>query len=171
MKIAIQPNAELAQLGAQIAHMPVAMLNHLDARGALHSRPIAPAALDDQGVLWCFTDLGTARVEYLRVIGLTFSDPQSATYVSVSARGEIQTDRAQIDRLWSPHLVSWFPAGPETSDVALLRVVPTAAEVWDATRYRMSPLLVAPAPAEFAAWWGSDDTSPVAARQPAMNGA
>lgn len=169
MQIAIQPNAEMAQLGAQIADMTVAMLNHLDARGALHSRPIAPVALDAQGALWFFTDLGTARVEYLRVISLSFSDPQRAIYVSISARGEIQTDRAQIDRMWSPRIVPWFPAGPVSTDVALLRVVPTAAEVWDALYHRMSPLLVAPAPAEFGAWWGSDDMPPVAAQQPAMS--
>lgn len=158
MQIAIQPNAELAQLGAQISHMPVAMLHHLDARGALHSRPIVPAALDGQGALWFYSDLGTARAEYLRVISVSFSDPQRAAYVSISARGEIVTDRAQIDRLWSPHMASWFPAGPASADVALLRVVPTAAEVWNAPYHHMTPLLVAPATAEFGASCGSDDT-------------
>lgn len=159
MQIDIQPNAELARLGAQIAHMPVAMLNHLDARGALHSRPIAPAALDGQGSLWCFTDLGTALAEYLRVISLSFSDPQRAAYVSISARGEIKTDRAQIDRLWSPRIASWFPAGPGSTNLALLKVVPTAAEVWDAPYHRMAPVLVAPMPAEFNAWWPNSETA------------
>jgi general stress protein 26 len=170
MQIAIQPNAELAKLGAQLAHMPVAMLNHLDARGALHSRPITPVALDAQGALWCFTDLGTARAEYLRVINLCFSDPQRATYVSISARGEIQTDRAHIERLWSPQVQAWFPAGPGSDNLALLKVVPSAAEVWDAPCHRMSPVLVAPAPAEFGDWWPNGEGPQPGMPPRALNG-
>lgn len=140
MRIESQHSAELAQLGGLIANMPVAMLNHLDARGVLHSRPIAPLELDGDGALWFFTDLGTAQLEYLRIINLSFSDPARVTYVSISARAEIQTDRAHIERLWTPLASPWFPAGPDSTNLALLKVMPTVAEVWDVSHHRMTPV-------------------------------
>ena len=137
MKTETQNSAELAELCKLIENMSVAMLTSLDANGALVSRPMAPLEMDANGALWFFTDRHSTKVEQLRVVNLSFMDPARATYVSLSGRGAIETDRACIERLWTPFARPWFPDGPASSNLALLKFVPEAAEYWDAPSSRM----------------------------------
>ena len=101
------------------------------------SRPMSPLEMDASGAIWLFTDLRSAKVEHLRVVNLAFSDEAGARYVSVSGRGEIETDRARIERLWTPFAKPWFPEGSGSTNLALLKVVPDSVEYWDAPNSKM----------------------------------
>lgn len=136
MKTETQNSTELTRLCKLIEHMSVAMLT-LDADGALLSRPMAPLEMDGNGALWLFTDLRSAKVEQLRVVNLSFTDQAQGTFVSLSGRGEIDTDRAHIERLWTPFARPWFPHGSESTNLALLKFVPDTAEYWDASHSKM----------------------------------
>jgi general stress protein 26 len=137
MKSETQGRPELKQLAGLLENMSVAMLTNVDAEGALSSRPMSPLQMDADAALWFFTDLRSAKVESLRVVNLSFSDPARGTYVSLCGRGEISVDREHIERLWTPLARPWFPDGPDSSDLALLKFVPSAAEYWDAPNSRM----------------------------------
>lgn len=137
MKTSTQASADLTHVSKLIADIPIAMLTTIDADGALASRPMAALEMDAQGALWFFTDLRSSKVEHLRVASLSFTDTAHATYVSLSGRGEIDTDRARIQRLWTSFARPWFPDGPDSPNLALLKFVPNAVDYWDGPNSKM----------------------------------
>lgn len=141
MKIDTQTSAERSHLAELIEPIRVAMLTTVDDTGALQSRPMSPLALDGQGALWFFTDLRSAKADQLRHANVSFADTGSATYVSLAGHGELSTDRARIEALWTAFARPWFPDGPESTNLALLKFVPHSAEYWDAPNSRMVRVL------------------------------
>ncbi len=137
MKTSPQASAELTHVSKLIGDIPVAMLTTIEADGAFASRPMAVLEMDAQGALWFFTDLRSSKVEHLRVANLTFTDAGHAIYVSLSGRGEIDTDRPRIQRLWTAFAKPWFPDGPESPNLALLKFVPDAVDFWDGPNSKM----------------------------------
>ena len=137
MKTSTQVSADLAHVAQLIKDLPIAMLTTIDADGSLGSRPMAALEMDAHGALWFFTDLRSPKVEHLRVANLTFSDTAHARYVSLSGRGEIVTDRGPIEALWTSAAKPWFPDGPGSTNLALLKFVPDAADYWDGPSSRM----------------------------------
>ena len=137
MKTSTQSSAELTHVSKLIDGIPIAMLTTIEADGALASRPMAALEMDAQGALWFFTDLRSSKVEHLRVASLSFTDAAHATYVSLSGRGEIDTDRGRIQRLWTNFAKPWFPDGPESPNLALLKFVPDAVDYWDGPNSKM----------------------------------
>ena len=137
MKIEPQSSTELIELAKRIDGIDVVMMTTLDPEGALVSRPMSPIEMDAKGAIWFFSDLRSEKVEHLRVVNLAFSDEGNGTYVSVSGRGEIHAERAHIEKLWTPFARPWFPDGPESTNLALLKFVPQTAEHWDAPNSKM----------------------------------
>jgi general stress protein 26 len=137
VKIQTQCSAELTQLGELIENMPIAMLTNIHSDGALVSRPMSPLEMDADGAVWFFVDATTSDPMQLEAVNLSFSDVTAGTYVSLSGRGEIDLDRARMDRMWTPFAKAWFPGGASSPDLALLKVVPHTAEYWDAPHSRM----------------------------------
>lgn len=137
MKTEVQGSAELHQLCQLIENIPVAMLTLCDAHGALVSRPMAPLEMDNTGALWFYMDLHSVKLEHLGAANLSFVDSGRATYISVSGQGKVHTDRARIRRLWTPFAKPWFPEGPESPTLVLLKFEPQRAEYWDAPHNKM----------------------------------
>ncbi len=137
MKTATQTNANFAHVAELIKDISIAMLTTVEADGTLASRPMAALEMDASGALWFFTDLRSAKVEQLHAANLSFTDEGHGTYVSLSGRGEIDTDRSRIQKLWTPFAKPWFPDGPESPNLALLKFVPETADYWDAPNSKM----------------------------------
>ena len=137
MQIDPQATAELSHVASLIKAIPVAMLTTLNANGTLDSRPMAPLAMDGAGALWFFTDLRAAKLQHLQALNLAFSDPGHGTYVSLSGQGEVSTDRIRIESLWTAAAKPWFPDGPKSANLALLKITPDAADDWDAPNSTM----------------------------------
>lgn len=137
MKTEDQNHPEFARLRELIQDLPVAMMTHVDSDGSLVSRPMSPLEFDRNGALWFYIDLRHAKVEHMGVANLSFADSARATYVSMSGRGQIQVDRARIAQLWTPLARPWFPDGPDSEHLALLKFIPDAAEYWDAPKSSM----------------------------------
>jgi general stress protein 26 len=137
MKTEPQNNDSLAKLCKLIEPMRVAMLTIADADGDLISKPMAPLEMDEDGAIWFFTDLHSDKVRHLNVLNLSFTDADNGTYVSISGKGEIHADREHIKKLWSLAAKPWFPNGPESANLALLKIIPSSAEFWDAPDSKM----------------------------------
>lgn len=137
MKLRSQKSAELTRLGELIEDMPVAMMTTQDEAGALVSRPMTALEMDEDGALWFFTDLRSTKLAQLRVVNLSFSDSGRSSFVSLSGQGHTDTDAARIQGLWTVFAKPWFPEGPGSPTLALLKFVPGAAEYWDASSSRM----------------------------------
>ena len=137
MKTETQSSADLSRLCGMIENLSVAMLTNLDDAGNLVSRPMWTLEMDGSGALWFFTDKRSTKIEYLRVVNLSFVDSAAGNYVSMSGYGEIDMNRARMERLWTPFAKPWFPDGPESINLALLKFVPATAEYWDASNSSM----------------------------------
>lgn len=137
MKTEPQSSAALTQLCELIAPMSIAMLTSNDDDGALVSRPMSALEMDAGGAIWFFTDLRSAKVKHLHNINLSFTDEDKSTYVSVSGRGDVYVDHARIEQRWTQFARPWFPEGPESKHLALLKFVPHSAEFWDAPNSKM----------------------------------
>ncbi|MGP1716069.1 MAG: pyridoxamine 5'-phosphate oxidase family protein [Methylophilus sp.] len=131
MKIHTQITEERQKLAELIENFDIAMLTFIDSQGALISQPMGPIELDGEGNIWFFTDIHSEKTQHLDALNLAFSGESDATYVSLSGSGELVTDPARKQALWSPFVKPWFPEGPDSPNLALLKFVPHTAEYWD----------------------------------------
>lgn len=132
MKIQTQNTSQHIELGKLIEDMSVAMFTTFDDAGLLASRPMAPLEMDSDGALWFFTSRDSGKTVHLDKANLTLSNTSNGTYVSLSGHGEIHHNSDDIHRLWTVFAKPWFPDGPDSPDLALLKFIPVSAEYWDA---------------------------------------
>lgn len=118
-----------------IQDIEVAMMVTMDEEGRFRSRPMQAAACDPDGVLWFFTLAGspkTGEVKEDERVLLAYADPGSNTFVSIHGSAVVVRDPAKQKALWSEPMRAWFPGGPDSAEVALLKVTSSGAEYWDA---------------------------------------
>lgn len=136
-----QDSQKLAEL---IRDIHVAMITTVAPDGSLHSRPMANPNHGFYGELWFFTSLNSPKSEEVAKhsqVNVSFSEPKSSRYVSISGAGTIVQDAAKIKELWNPLLKAWFPGGPEDANLALLRIEVDHVEYWDAKSSHMQVFL------------------------------
>lgn len=127
----IAPFSKFQQLTADIH---VAMLTTRDAEGQLHSRPMGTRKVETDGALWFFTadDSGKVREIYHdQKVNVSYAEPKKQIYVSVSGQATLVRDREKIRELWTPILKTWFPDGPDSAHLALLRVDIQGIDYWE----------------------------------------
>jgi len=114
-----------------INHSHIGMFTTINEAGALVSRPLAVQDVKDDGDMWFFTGEGTSQVAHIA------ADPRAnvsfgkrTEWVSVAGTAEVIRDRAKIRELWNQAVEAWFPDGPDTPEVVLLRVNSDSAEYW-----------------------------------------
>jgi general stress protein 26 len=117
-----------------IRDIEIAMMVTMDDEGRFHGRPMAVNQTEFDGVLWFFTESRTPKTSEVdqddRVL-LAYADPRRQNYVSIYGSAEVVHDVAQQKALWSEPLRTWFPDGPESPSVSLLKVTCLGAEYWD----------------------------------------
>ncbi|MCT9868134.1 pyridoxamine 5'-phosphate oxidase family protein [Paenarthrobacter aurescens] len=109
----------------------IGMLTTINDAGVLVSRPLAVQDVKDDGDMWFFTGLGTSQVAHVRQdprVNVSFG--KNTEWVSVAGTAEVVTDRQKIHEMWNQVVEAWFPDGPDTPDVCLLRVDSESAEYW-----------------------------------------
>ena len=62
---------------------------------------------------------------------LSYSDPSSQNYVSVSGTARVVRDVAKQKEYWQEAMKTWFPQGAEDPHIALIAIEMTGAEYWD----------------------------------------
>lgn len=124
-----EPVAKVAEL---LKEFKICMLTTVDGDGHLVSRPMAVQEVEFDGDLWFFTDEKSHKVEETSEdsrVNVSFSSRDS--WVSVSGKIETVRDEGKTKELWSKSLEAWFPDGPETLGILLLKVEAHTAEYWD----------------------------------------
>jgi general stress protein 26 len=117
-----------------IESVDVCMMTTRDAN-ALRARPMVPKIDKATREFRFLTRMSTHKVDELAAhpdANLAFCDPGSGAFVSVSGQAYLTQDRRLIDRLWSPDAEAYFSCGKDDRDIAVIRVVPSKAEYWDA---------------------------------------
>jgi general stress protein 26 len=109
----------------------IGMLTTINEEGALVSRPLAVQDVEEDGDLWFFTGRSTSQVAHVQAnprVNVSFG--KRTEWVSVAGTAEVVTDRAKIHEMWNQTVEAWYPDGPDTPDVCLLRVDSDSAEYW-----------------------------------------
>lgn len=145
MQLSQEQLQALPKIYDKIKGVKIAMLTTIDrSTGMLHSRPMATHETEADGTLWFFTYANSEKADEISQqskVNVSYSDPGSDIYVSVSGEGEIVEDKARMKELWTPYLKAWFPDGLETENIGLLKVKMWEAEYWDASENRMVKML------------------------------
>ncbi|GAC1556932.1 MAG: hypothetical protein NVS2B9_19960 [Myxococcales bacterium] len=132
---AAPPDPEgIAKVGELVRGIEIAMLTMADADGSLRSLPMYTQKTEFDGTVWFMTGKSTRKVveiENDRHVCLSYADPKTSRYVSLSGRASLVDDRKKIDELWSPLYRAFFPDGKDDPDIVLLRVDVESAEYWD----------------------------------------
>lgn len=129
--------SDVPQLINLIDGNSVGMLTCLDYGGALVSKPITPLLIDNDGIIWFFIDLHTGKAGHLCNANLSFAEKHSETYISLSGSCEVNKNQARIESLWADSSKTWFPDGPRSINLALLKFSPYSAECWDVAQSKM----------------------------------
>lgn len=125
-----------------IKDIKIAMLTTVADDGHLVSRPMAVQQVAFDGDLWFVSDGATPKVHQVEEdaqVGIAFSSSDS--WVSVAGTASIVHDLDKTKELWNPGLTAWFPDGPETPGIALIKVHADSAEYWDSPGSKVTTLL------------------------------
>ena len=109
----------------------IGMFTTINEKGALVSRPLAVQDVKDDGDMWFFTGEGTSQVAHIGAdprVNVSFG--KGTEWVSVAGTAEVVRDRSKIRELWNQAVEAWFPDGPDTPEVVLLRVDSDSADYW-----------------------------------------
>lgn len=125
---------DVIKLLDKIKDVKYAILTTLAAQSHLHGRPMYTCEPGNDGALWFFTERDAQKVAEIKAnsqVGLGYSDPDKATYVTIAGTAAVVTDQAKIKELWREDFRGFFPKGPEDPNIALLRVDIESGEYWD----------------------------------------
>ena len=125
---------DLSQLFEKIKDVRIAMLSTTDEQGRLHSRPMGTIKPGEDQSLYFLTDSESAKVYEIKKdsqVNLSYANPDSNVYASVSGRANVYRDQAKIEELWSEPMRGWFPKGKEDPHITILKVTIDKAEYWD----------------------------------------
>ncbi len=109
----------------------IGMFTTINEKSALVSRPLAVQDVEDDGDMWFFTSENTSQVAHVRAnpaVNVSFG--KGTEWVSVAGDAEVVTDRQKIHDMWNQVVEAWFPDGPDTPEVVLIRVNSDSAEYW-----------------------------------------
>ena len=129
-------STSLAALFDKIKDIKICMFTTVESDGKLRSRPMAAVSSDEEtGEIWFFTNEYSAKVNEINKteeVNIAYADPADDLYVSISGTAEVVIDHEKMSRLWNPIYKAWFPEGLEDPKLALICIIPSQAEYWDA---------------------------------------
>lgn len=135
----VDPDQAREKVRELVKDTRIAMLTTVDASGRLVSRPMGVQDVELDGDLWFFADETSAKVgEIAHDARVNVSFSSGSSWLSVSGTASVVRDRERIHELWNAVAGAWFPEGPETPSVVLVRVEADSAEYWDSPGGRLA---------------------------------
>lgn len=127
--------SSLAELRELLQDFDVAMLVTREADGGMHARPMAmqdPSEMPGCD-LWFVSSAATPKVREIereeQVAVCCFRSSDSA-YVTITALGRIENDRAELRRVFKPEWQMWMPGGPDDPNGVIIKLAVLRAERW-----------------------------------------
>ncbi|MFC8302719.1 pyridoxamine 5'-phosphate oxidase family protein [Specibacter sp. NPDC057265] len=123
-------NEDLSKIIDIIKDHPIAMLTTQGPEGLL-SHPMTVLKVEDDGELWFFSSAGTTPVENIEQraqVNVSFAAKDQ--WLSVQGEAAVITSEPKARELWNPAVAAFYPDGPESPELRLVRVRPDGAEYW-----------------------------------------
>ncbi len=100
--------------------------------GELRCRPMTIAEVCEDADVWFVTSIDDAKSEEIRNdANVCVSLQKGQKYASLSGKAELVQDRERLHELWNEAWKVWYPGGPDSPQVTLLKVNATQGEYWD----------------------------------------
>ena len=99
----------------------------------LRARPMSAYIQRELNAVFFLTDARRHKDEEIArdpSVNLSFADPSSQKYVSVTGTAAVSNDRAKIKELFSTPAKAWWD-GADDPNIRILRFTPDDAEFWD----------------------------------------
>jgi general stress protein 26 len=140
---ALADDESFARLWDLIKDCHFGMLVTSDGEGALHGRPMTTVQKHFGGTLWfvvpTISDV-VRDIAYNDNCCVTYARTSMSDFVSVSGTGSVLIENAIKEKLWNPMLQAWFPQGPTSRSVAVLKVDAQQADYWDSKSNKLVQL-------------------------------
>ena len=138
-----QPDSK-KHLAELVERARIAMLTTMTSDGKLESRPMALQDVEFDGDLWFFVDESADVVADISAhpqANVAFSNHKQSEWTSLAGTATVVRDRAKVEELWSPAVKVWFPDGPDTPGLVLLKVHAESAQYWESTGSKVRQML------------------------------
>jgi general stress protein 26 len=102
-------------------------------REKLRARPMAAYVERDDDAIYFLTDARRHKDEEIARdpnVNLSFADPGSQTYVSLTGKASISNDRDRIKDLFSTPAKAWWDSADDPN-IRVLKITPDDAEFWE----------------------------------------
>jgi general stress protein 26 len=102
--------------------------------GGLRARPLEARPDRDAGLIFFVTDIHSAKEQEIEAapdVGVAFIDSSDKAYLSLSGHACVTREADKTKAAWRKTDEVWWPGGPNSPDVCLLRIEPVTAELWD----------------------------------------
>ena len=139
-----QPAQRQHKLAELIKDIEFATFATHTVQGHRHSRPLTtPNKRIADDSLWFFMSRSgdpVAEFEGDDQVYVSYANPSSDTYVSVSGTAQVVEDAAKKQALWNKAAEAWFEGDVDDPDLALVRVRIEHADYWDVTQSKLVQL-------------------------------
>jgi len=136
------------KLAGIIKDINIVMMTTTDAKGKMHSRPMATMAFEKSdrfvGTVWFYSKKESLKVHDIeedKEVLLTYANSSSQNYVVINGLAGVERDKLKIVSYWNPSLKEWFPKGIEDTELVMISINIINAEIWDAPPSKMAKLL------------------------------
>ncbi|MDB5688154.1 MAG: ral stress protein [Sphingomonas bacterium] len=121
-----------AKFWKELKASPFMMLG-LNGSQEAHGQPMTAQLEGDKGPIWFFATKTNTLVAAMRESHdaiATYTSKGHDLFAAVRGRLSVDTDRANLDRLWNSHVASWYEGGKDDPTLALLRLDTESAQLW-----------------------------------------
>ncbi|MCR9159292.1 MAG: pyridoxamine 5'-phosphate oxidase family protein [Nannocystaceae bacterium] len=110
--------------------------------GAPRPRPMTLAQRDDETITFVTARDATLVEELERDSGCAISMQSDRKYVALRGLAEVVDEQSAIDEVWSETMRVWFPDGPSSGRIVLVRVGVLEGEFWDVSGVQLVRFLL-----------------------------
>lgn len=125
-------NEDINKVTDMIGHHRICMMTTVGADSALQSWPMTVMKVEDDGELWFFSSIGSGLVEEVGTesqVNLSFTGKND--WLSVHGFAAIITSEPKAREMWNEAAAAFYPDGPESKELVLIRVRPEGAQYWE----------------------------------------
>lgn len=126
-------HAAFADIARAMSKIDFCMMHTVGPDGVA-TRPMSNnGEVEYDGDNWFFSAADADKVQQIERddrVHLTFGDAERAAFIAVWGTGEIVTDAKKKKALWQKELERWFPDGPDSDDVVLVKVHAHKLQTW-----------------------------------------
>lgn len=127
-------SVDIRKVAEMMRDLDFCMLTTRAMDGRLHARPMSNnGEVEFDGDVWFFSGADTRKVAEIEAeprVALTFADAERFRFISMSGEARIVRDADRKRTLWLEELRRWFPDGPDSEDLVLIKVTPGVVAYW-----------------------------------------